>query len=402
MANNFNNIKSAPGIIAKAAAQTLKDNLVFGSTIEKADASDFDGKNGFKAGDTIFTSKPARYVPGNSFDITSSIQDSVEEKAPLKLDIQKTVGMEIDSFEFATEVELKNVISKFVMPAAESIAQAVEQEMIEQATLATYNSTGNAGSNSFAVADVLDGRTKLNQNLCPRADRSFLLNSESGAAAVAARSALFQSSEKIKEQYEQGMVGRADGFDWFENELIHVHTNGSDVTGIAVNDASVAEGATTLTVDGAASAPTVGSVFTLDGVNKVHPITKVDMGVKQQFTVTSATTTELGISPTLYAGSGGLQNVTALPADNAALTFVGAADSSLAQNLQYHKNAFKMVSVPLIMPNNAEFAAQETVDGISVSVIRDFDIEKRRMITRLDFLGGLSPVRPEWANRITE
>jgi len=41
MTNTFNNIKDAPGIIAKAAAQTLKDNLVFCNTIDKADASDF-------------------------------------------------------------------------------------------------------------------------------------------------------------------------------------------------------------------------------------------------------------------------------------------------------------------------------------------------------------------------
>jgi hypothetical protein len=402
MANTFNNIKDAPGIIAKAAAQTLKDNLVFGSTIDAADASDFDGKNGYKAGDTIYTSKPARYVPQDTFDITSSIQDSVEEKAALTLDIQKTVGMEIDTFEFATEVDLKNTIKRFVIPAAESIAQHVEQEMISRATNATYNSVGTAGSNSFGVSDVLAGRTKLNQNLCPRSDRSFLLNSASGAKAVNERKGLFQSSTEIEKQYLEGMVGKADGFNWYENELIAVHTNGSDVTGAAVNDAAVAEGASTLTVDGLSAAPTEGTVFTIAGVNMVHPITKVDLGVPQQFVVgAGATTTVLPISPSLYAGSNGLQNVTALPADDAALTFVGAASTGYAQNLQYGKNAFKMVSVPLIMPTNAELAAQETVDGITVAVVRDFDVLQRRMITRLDFLGGLSAVRPEWACRVT-
>jgi hypothetical protein len=198
------------------------------------------------------------------------------------------------------------------------------------------------------------------------------------------------------------MVGKADGFNWYENELIAVHTNGSDVTGAAVNDAAVAEGASTLTVDGLSAAPTEGTVFTIAGVNMVHPITKVDLGVPQQFVVgAGATTTVLPISPSLYAGSNGLQNVTALPADDAALTFVGAASTGYAQNLQYGKNAFKMVSVPLIMPTNAELAAQETVDGITVAVVRDFDVLQRRMITRLDFLGGLSAVRPEWACRVT-
>lgn len=409
MANTFNNIKDAPGIIAKAAAQTLKDNLVFGSTIDKADASDFDGKNGYKAGDTIYTSKPARYVPQDTFDITSSIQDSVEEKAALTLDIQKTVGMEIDTFEFATEVDLKNTIKRFVVPAAESIAQHVEQEMIARSTDATYNLVGTAGSNTFTVADVLAGRTKLNQNLCPRSDRSFLLNSASGAAAVDARKGLFQSSTEIDKQYKEGMVGLADGFDWYENELINVHTNGTD-TDPAAMAGTTAEGASTINIDALGAGTdtvTKGTVFTIAGVNKVHPITKVDLGVLQQFVVTADATASggavtLSISPSIYAGSNGLQNVTALPADNAVVTFAtGAASGSFAQNLQYGKSAFKMVSVPLIMPTNAELAAQETVDGITVAVVRDFDVLQRRMITRLDFLGGISAVRPEWACRVT-
>lgn len=409
MANTFNNIKDAPGIIAKAAAQTLKDNLVFCNTIDKADASDFDGKDGYKAGDTIYTSKPARYVPQTGFDITSSIQDSVEEKAALTLDTISTVGMEIDSFEFATEVQLKETIKRFVIPAAESIAQNVENRFLSAATDAVYNSVGTAGTNSFDVSDVLAGRTKLNQSLCPQGNRHFLLNSASGAKAVDARKGLFQSSTEINKQYLEGMVGRADGFDWYENELINVHTNGNDVTGVAIDD-TPAEGDSSLNMDGFTTTTgtiTKGTVFTIAGVNKVHPITKVDLGVLQQFVVTADGTAdgsgdiEVSFSPALYAGSDGLQNVTALPSNDDAITIVGSASTSYAQNLQYHKNAFKMVSVPLIMPTNAEVAAQETVDGITVAVIRDFDVLQRRMITRLDFLGGLSAVRPEWAARVT-
>jgi len=56
----------------------------------------------------------------------------------------------------------------------------------------------------------------------------------------------------------------------------------------------------------------------------------------------------------------------------------------------------------LVLPEKAEYAAQYTYKGITVAIIRDFDILKRRMITRLDFLGGFAPVRPEWATRITE
>lgn len=410
MANTFNNIKDAPGIIARAAAQTLKDNMVFAGKIDQADASDFDGKNGYKAGDTIQTSIPARYIPQTTFDITSSIQDSVEEKAPLVLDVISTVGMEIDTFEFATEIDLKNTIKRFVVPAAESVAQDVEQRFLEKATDAVYNSVGAAGSNSYTVADVLAGRTKLNQNLAPLGNRCFLTDSASGAQAIDARKGLFQSSEQIREQYEMGSIGTADGFQWFENELINTHTNGNDVTGVAVDDASFTEGSATLHVDGLTTTTgTVkkGQIFTIANVFMVHPITKDVTSRLQQFVVTADVTADgtgdadLLISPAPRAASTGLQNVDALPADDAALVFVGAASSALAQPLQFHQKAFKMVSVPLIQPINVEFVAQETVDGITVAVIRDFDVLKRRMITRLDFLGGLSPVRPEWAVRVT-
>jgi len=409
MANVFNNVKDAPGIIARAAAQTLKDNMVFCSTIDQADASDFDGKNGYKAGDTIQTSIPARYVPQNTFDITSSIQDSVEEKAPLTLDIISTVGMEIDSFEYATEVDLKNTIKRFVIPAAESIAQDVESRILEKATDATYNSVGTAGSNTYTIADSLAGMTKLDENLAPRGDRNFLLNSAALAQGVNARSALFQSSEQIADQYKKGRMGVADGFEWYSNELVTTHTNGNDVTGVTT-DGTIVEGASTLHVDGLTTTTgtvTKGQIFTIAGIFMVHPITKVPSAVLQQFVVTADVTADgagdadLEVSPSFFAGSGGLQNITSLPGDGLLLTFVGGADSALKQPLQYHKSAFKMVSVPLIQPQAVEVAAQETVDGITVSVVRAFDVLQRRMITRLDFLGGVSAVRPEWAVRNT-
>jgi hypothetical protein len=410
MANTINNVKDAAGIIAKAAAATLMDNMQFCKSIDKADASDFDGKNGYKAGDTINVSVPARYIPQETFDITSSIQDSVEEKRSLPLDISSTVGMEFDSTELATEVGVKSIVNRFVIPAAESLAQNVEQRMLQKATQATYNSVGTAGSNAFTVADVLAGRTRLNQNLCPHGNRSFLLNSASGAEAVDARKGFNQSANDIAQQYREGKILRADSFDWMENELIYNHTNGNDVTGVAVNDASAAEGASTLAVDGLTNTTgtvTKGTVFTIAGVYAVHPITKQTQTHLQQFVVTADATANgsgqatLSISPSIYAGSGGLQNVSALPADDAALVFVGAASTGYAQNLQFCKSAFRMVSVPLVMPQAVEFAAQETVDGVTVQIVRAFDILERRMVTRLDFLGGLVAVRPEWACRVT-
>ena len=153
-------------------------------------------------------------------------------------------------------------------------------------------------------------------------DRSLFMTSRSGAKAVDARKAYNNPAGKLDKQYTDGVILNADGFDWIETQMLPVHTNGSDVTGGAING-TMTEGTSALTVDGFSSAPAVGSVFTIAGVNKVHAQTKNDLGVLQQFTVVSATTTSITISPAIYAGSDGLQNVTALPADNAGLTLVG-------------------------------------------------------------------------------
>jgi hypothetical protein len=192
--------------------------------------------------------------------------------------------------------------------------------------------------------------------------------------------------------------------------LLYVHTNGADVS-VAVENTvvTIASGMTTLGVDGVTSGATIkkGSTFYIDGVYAVHPQTKVAYPFLQTFTVTedvtetAANSVIMKISPAIYSSaSGSLQNVSALPADEAAVTFHGSASTSYVNSLAFHKEAFRVTSVPLVLPINAEFAAMATEDGITVAIVRDFDVYTRKMITRVDFLGGLVDVRPEWACRI--
>lgn len=410
MANTINTVKDGPGIFAKAIAETLKDNMPFCSFVSKADGSDFEGKNGFKAGDTIYTSIPPRYVPTqDSLDITSTIQDSVEEKKPLTLNKTETVGMKLNSLELATDIDIKVALERYGIPAAESIAQNIEARCLNIAADSTYNSVGTPGSNTFDVSDILAARTKLNQDLCRTGDRGLFMTSAAGAKAVDARKGLFQDSTRIAEQYRDGMIGRADGFDWYETELISTHTNGNDVTGVAI-DATPTEGATSLNMDGFTTTTgtvTKGQVFTIAGVFKVHPITKDVTSELQQFVVTADGTADgsgdinVSFSPALYtATSNGLQNINALPSDNDAITFVGAASTGYAQNLALHSSAFKMVTVPLYAPKGLDVVATQTVEGITVNLLQDLDIKTREVITRLDVLYAFDPVRPEWSCRL--
>lgn len=410
MTQTISNIKEVGGVLAKAGAKLFEDNLSFCKSIAQADESDFDGKNGYKAGQTIHISTPMRSVPTSAFDQTSTVQEIVEGTKPLTLNIISSQAFEINSQEFATEIGLESLMNRVIKPAAVSMAHDFENKVLAQATDAIFNSVGTAGSNTFDTDVILNARQLLNENLCPKNsdERFFLFNSRAGRAAVGARKGLFQSSTAIAEQYKEGYIGMADGFNWLESEMIQTHTNGNDVV-FEVRTTVSTQGATSLVVEGLTTTTgTVkkGTVFTIGSVYAVNPQTKEVSPDLQQFVVTADATADgsgyatLSISPAVYT-TGSLANVNSFPTDGAAITPVGAASTGYKQNLAFHKNSFRLATVPLIMPKNAEFAAQHTYKGVTMAVVYDWDQLKRSMVLRMDVLGGLCEERPEWAVRVT-
>lgn len=414
MSDTIKNVKENTKKLVKMAAQDLADNVHFFKSAEKFEKDIFKpDEGGHSPGDTVSVRIPAKYTVGTSgFDLTSAIQDIKETSVNATLDVIGTVGIDLDSQQLAHDVDIGRVYDRFLRPAIMDIAASVENQMITKATQATYNLVGTAGSTLVDPDTVLSGREKLGKYLAPQKgnDRTFLMDSTAMRSAVNANKSLFTFGKK---EYAQGYIGDALGFSWLENELLYQHTNGNDVTGVAVESTVLAPAtaATTLGVDGLTTTTgTVkkGTVFTIAGVYAVHPQTKVAYPFLQQFVVTADATADgsgnatLSISPTIYSSaSGSLQNVSALPADEAAITFVGSASTAYTQSLMFHKKAFRVASVPLVLPINAEFAEMASENGMNIAIIRDFDVLTRKMITRLDFLGLVVPVRPEWACRVT-
>lgn len=407
-------VKSNTKKLAKMAAADLADNVQFFKAAEKFEETAFKpDAGGHSPGDTVAVRIPPKFTVGTtSFDLTSALQDVKETVVNASLDVIGTIGFDLDSQQLASDVDLGKIYDRFLRPAVMDLAASIENQMLTKATQATYNLVGTAGSTIVDPDTVLAGREKLGKYLAPQKgkDRNFLMDSSAMRSAVNANKSLFVFG---KEEYGSGYIGDALGFSWLENELLYQHTNGNDVTGVAV-EATVltpATGATTLGVDGLTTTTgTVkkGQVFTIAGVYAVHPQTKVAFPFLQQFVVTADATADgsgnatLSISPTIYSSaSGSLQNVSALPADEAAITFVGLASTTYTQSLMFHKKAFRVMSVPLVLPNGAEFAEQAGENGMNIAIVRDFDILTRKMITRLDFLGLVVPVRPEWACRVT-
>ena len=306
MANNITNIKDVGSVISKMAAGMLEDNVQFLKNVDKEPESVWQGTNGYNAGDTININKPFRPRTGKGADITGDIQDGVEERVPLALSNQSRQAISLTTAEIATDLALKSWAKRILEPMMSAIAQDIESECLQIAQDSVYNSVGVPGSNSFDVDTMGQARAVLMENLCPTGMGKYaLLNSRAMNSATTARSGLFQSSEEISKQYKMGYIGTADGFTYLENNLLPQHTNGNDVSGVAVNGTTL-EGATTLNVNGldaTTGTVTKGTTFTIDGVFQVHPITKAVYGNLQKFVVLADATANgageatLSISP---------------------------------------------------------------------------------------------------------
>ena len=245
-------------------------------------------------------------------------------------------------------------------------------------------------------------RKKLTDSLAPYGDRCLQLDTQANVDLVDALKGLFHDSSAIKKQYREGLVGRTAGFgDIFETTLLPSHTSGTDDgTGdYLVNGAS--QTGASLTVDTGTGTLVDGDIITIAGVNRVHPETKTDTGELQQFVVTAdsgASAASLSISPSIVT-SGATQNVSGSPADNAAVTKIGGASAEYGVSLAHHKDAFAFATADLVMPNGVDFAARQVFDGISMRIVRDYDINNDKLPCRIDVLYGYKAIRPQLACR---
>ena len=417
MPNTINTNKSVPGRIAKVAATIFADDMQFVKTITREDQIDFAPQaGGYKTGDTIFITKPARFTTGTNRDVTSAIQDITEEKVAMVLNQSFTAAVALTSNEFATDMAFDSFAMRVLKPLVSQMAHRIESTFIQLACQSTANVIGTAGSTVFNTLTMMQANQRMSELLATGSENEWIALLSPGAktSAVDARKGLFQSSEEISKQYKRGVMGLADGFTYLSNNLMYTHTTGTgtQTDGSVTTTAALTNGATTIAVTGLSGSGTItaGTAFTVAGAFAVHPITKVTLPFLQPFVVTTTATASSGaatlsVSPTIYSSAGGgLQNVSALPGSGAAVVFLTGkttAATPFQNSLTYCKEAFRFASVPLILPGGMDKAAQETVDGLTIRVLADHDIKTDQYILRIDFLGGFVPVRPEWAVRVT-
>ena len=389
--------------ITVEALRILENNLRFTKFVRR----DFDSKygvEGAKIGDTLNVRKPVRYV--NTTGQGLQLQDATETSVPLTLATQYQRAFAFTSKDLALSID--EFGNRFVKPALASMANQIDFDGLKlYQTVAGV--VGTPGVVPNALSTYLAARVKLANNAAPMDDElSFVLDPNMEASIVDVLKGLFQSSTDIARQYKEGTMGSTIGFKWSMDQNVWNHTIGT-YTGVPLVNGATVSGATSLVTDGwtaAADNLNQGDVFTIAGVNLVNPQSRQSTGQLAQFVVTAGQTSSGGnmtipFSPAMVS-SGPFQNIDALPANNAPLTIFGATATATHQGLAFHKDAFAFACADLPLPNGVDMAGRKSDDqlGMSIRLIRAYDINTDRFPLRCDLLGGWGTLYQELACRI--
>ena len=391
-------------MITRKSLEILENNLVISRNVNKEYDDSF-AVEGAKIGSTLRIRLPDRALVTDGAAL--QVQDDNEQYTTLAVSSQKHIGINFTSAELT--MQLDDFAERVLKPRISQLAASVDAD-VANAYKSIFNTVGTPGTTPATALVLLQAQQKLNESATAMSPRYATVNPAANAGLVNGLSGFFNPTGTISRQFKTGMMGEGVlGYDEMNmSQSIVNHTTGSRAGTILVNETVATQGQATITLDGLTSTTTVtvGDVFTIAGVYAVNPQTRLSTGSLQQFVVTAAQTASGGdmanmaISPPMYTAANALATIDAFPANNAAVTFVGTASTVYPQNLVYHKNAITLATADLFLPQGVDMASRQVHNGISMRIVRDYDINNDRMPCRVDVLYGFNTIRPPMACRI--
>jgi len=391
-------------MITRKALEILENNLVITRNVNRQYDDSF-AVEGAKIGSTLRIRLPDRALVTDGAAL--QVQDDNEQFTTLTVASQKHIGVNFTSAELT--MQLDDFAERVLKPRISQLASSIDAD-VANAYLNIGNTVGTPGTTPSTSLVLLQAQQKLNENAAVMSPRYATVNPAANAGLVEGMKGLFNPTDTISKQFKNGMMGTGVlGFDEINmSQSIKQFTTGSRTsTGGTLSASVAAQGATTIAITGAGNAGTVkiGDVFTVAGCYAVNPQTRESTGSLFQFVATANVTLDgsgagnITVAP-IYTSANALATVDSFPASGAAVVFVGAASSQYAQNLVYHKDAITFATADLLLPQGVDMAARAVHNGISLRVVRQYDINNDRMPCRIDVLYGYNTIRPQMACRI--
>src|SRR5262249_4497470 len=221
-----------------------------------------------------------------------------------------------------------------------------------------WNWVGTPGTALTTFAGFTKAPQRLDEMAVPDSDRVAALNPADKWGLVGGFTGFF-APEITKSAIMRAKLPPLGSVDAYSSQNVPTHATGTRGGAPLVNGASqsVAYDGTNqqnLVTDG--WTPTTatlkkGDVFTIAGAFAANPVSKEGLSYLQQFVVKSDVSADgsgnmtIAVSPAIII-TGPYQTVSAAPADNAAITNLGANSTNYPQNVVFDRNAFALAMVP--------------------------------------------------------
>ena len=389
-------------MITRKALEILENNLVLTRNVNRQYDDSF-AVEGAKIGSTLRIRLPDRALVTDGAAL--QVQDDNEQFTTLSVNNQKHIGVNFTSAELT--MQLDDFAERVLKPRISQLAASIDAD-VASVYKNIYSSVGTPGTTPSTAAVLLSAQQKLNENAATMMPRYATVNPAANAGLVNGLSGFFNPVDTISKQFKNGMMGTGVlGYDEINmSQSMKQHTTGDWGTTITITSTISTQGTTSLGLSFTGSSKTwkQGDVFTIANVYAVNPQTRESTGSLQQFVVTAdatgTSTVTVTVSPAIYTAGNALATVDTFPVAAAVVTMFGSANSQYAQNLVYHKDAITFATADLLLPSGVDMASRAVHNGISLRIIRDYDINNDRMPCRIDVLYGFAAIRPQMAARI--
>ncbi len=396
------------GMITRDAAAALGNELDLVKRVNRDHDSDF-GVKSAQIGQVINIRRPIQ--PTVRTGNTLAVQPIIETYSPLTFGQPIGCDYQLTSQELTFSVE--DYLKKVVEPTTIRLASQIELggHAVINGFYNTIGTPGTALTSATARTSITKALALLNKNLAPRASgrKTALIDPDFNAVLTDSNSALFNPAAEIAKMYTDGYQGDFSSFMFFMNQLVGQGYGttgtygGTPLTnyGTPFADNSTWSQTSTLVTDGWTATSTVlnaGTGFTIAGVYAVNPVTKAKLSYLKQFVVAAPTVTDgsgnstITVSPAIIT-SGGFQNVDSIPANNAAITVLGATGVTSTYATVFDRDAIMMAAKELV-PYSVGFGSTVTDDqtGIPIRVQQMPDINTNVEILRFDVQVAWAPL----------
>ena len=388
-----------PSIISKESLVILVNNLVIAGRVNRQ----FEEQMGAKIGTQLTIRKPNKFIVSEGAGLAA--QDIIEPSTSITISNQSHVDFQFGTAALTLVVE--EFRERYLKPALEKLANRIDRGVMANVQN-IFNEVGTPTSTPSNFAALALVAQRLDEMAAPQQDRTMVLNPKAYWAIAVGISSVYVQS--VAESGFKGYIPNIANMEIFLDQNIPTQLTGAYGATSPTVLGSGQTGSTLVTTGWPVSITgllNVGDVFTIAAVNAVNPESLTSTGALANFVVTGTANSNSGggssisIYPPIVT-SGAYQTVDVGPISGAAITVIsGAPSSNLAKNIGFTKDCFGLVTVPLIMPDGVDFKSQEVYKGISLRVIRAYDINNDVLPTRVDVMWGTATYYAELGCRLT-